>query len=181
MQRFESVLAVIVVRIDDGEGTVQDVLAAENRVRRAPGLFTLGWRNVACGQLCVQLLEYVVYLHMLCDAVADRGAEILFNVVVDDENDPLKARFHRIKEGIINDDLSVSAHGIDLLQTAVARAHAGSHDDKRRFFHGTFLLQDQMAICLSYLKFIPHYTPYRRPWQERARTKRGGTAARRER
>ena len=53
----------------------------------------------------------------------------------------LDYEYHRFKScaagiihGVVNDQLAVAAHGVDLLQTAVATAHTGSHDDQIRFF-----------------------------------------------
>ena len=51
----------------------------------------------------------------------------------DDEHDGLKSRPARIVSGIVNNDLAVVAHRIDLLQAAVPAAHARCHNHKDGF------------------------------------------------
>ena len=43
-----------------------------------------------------------------------------------------------VKKGIVQNGLSLAAHGVNLLQSAVPAAHTGGHHYQNRFFHVMF-------------------------------------------
>ena len=124
--------SVVVVRVDHREGAVHDVLAAEDRVRGAPGLFAPFGDPEAGGEQAFKLLEDVMRLHPFLHLAADDLPEILFQIFVDDEDDLFEARLHRVVQGIVDDDLPVGPDGIDLLEAAVTASHPRGHDDECR-------------------------------------------------
>ncbi len=125
--------AVVVVGVDDGERRINDMARRQHRVGGSPRLCAALRDGIALRQI-VQLLEYVTHLHHLGDTVPDRLPERLLNLVLDDEYHRLEARAPGVVQGIVDDDLSVVPHRIDLFQASVAAAHSGGHHDKDRFF-----------------------------------------------
>lgn len=73
-------------------------------------------------------------------AVADGGLEVGLDLVLDDEHHGLEARAAGVEDGIVDDELAVAAHRVDLLEAAVAAAHAGGHNNEYRFVHCVILL-----------------------------------------
>ena len=134
---LEGLRAVVVVRIDDRKGAVNEVLGRQHRVAGAPRLDPALRDGKARGQL-VELLEGVLHLHDLGHPVADGGLEGLLDLMLDDEDHGLEPGAAGIVEGIIHDDLPVRAHRVDLLHAAVPAAHTSRHDHQYRFVH--FLL-----------------------------------------
>ena len=131
--------AVVVVRIDDRKGAVNEGLCSQHGMAGAPRLYAPLRHGKTCGQL-FQLLESVLHIHRFRHAVTDGSFEGVLDLVLDDKDHGLKAGAAGIVEGVVHNDLSVGAHRVDLLHTAVAAAHAGCHDDQYRFVHLHFLL-----------------------------------------
>ena len=122
VQQFIGMAAVIVVRVDHGEGTVDQAGAAQDGVRRAPWLPASLGNGKPVGQALRELLIHIVHLHVRLDAVAHDVAKVIRDTAVDDEYHALKPGADGVEERIVDDDLSVRADGIDLLEPAVARA-----------------------------------------------------------
>ena len=131
--------AVVVVCIDDRKGAVNEGLCSQHGMAGAPRLHTALRDGKASGQL-FQLLEGVFHVHYFSHAVADGSLEGVLDLVLDDKDHGLKAGAAGVVERIVHNDLSVGAHRVDLLHTAVAAAHASCHDDQYRFIHLYFLL-----------------------------------------
>jgi len=49
--------------------------------------------------------------------------------VPDHEHELAEAGAHGVEDGIINDGFALGADGVDLLETAVTAAHAGSENE----------------------------------------------------
>ena len=132
-------LAVVVVRVDDHEGLVQQALAGQNRLAGAPGLGAVCGQRHACGQIFL-LLVGVGDLHTQTgagggNAVADRFAEGLGNVVPDDKDHLVEACLNGVVNGIVHDNLAVQAHGLQLLDAAAeTAADARRHNDQGGLF-----------------------------------------------
>ena len=139
IHHLKGLRAVVVVCIDDRKGAVNEGLCRQHGMAGAPRLYTAFRHGKTCGQL-FQLLEGVLHVHCFRHAVADGCFEGVLDLVLDDKDHGLKAGAAGIVEGVVHNDLSVGAHRVDLLHTAVAAAHAGCHDDQYRFVHLHFLL-----------------------------------------
>ena len=100
----------------------------------APGLGTSLGDGVPLGQVG-QLLEGVLHVDDLGQAVADSGFEGVLDLMLDDENHRLKSCPAGVVDGIVDDELAVVAHGVDLLQTTVTASHTGGHNDQNRLIH----------------------------------------------
>ena len=61
---LEGLGAVVIVRVDDGEGPINEVFCGQHGVTGAPGLNAALGDGEACGQL-IQLLESVFHVHPL--------------------------------------------------------------------------------------------------------------------
>ena len=131
---LEGLRAVVIVRIDDGEGAVKIGLCRQHGVAGAPWLDAALGDGVALGQL-IQLLERILHVHRLGDPLADGGFEGVLDFVLDNKDDRLKACAAGVVQGIVHDDLTAGPHRVDLLHPAVAAAHAGRHDHQNRFVH----------------------------------------------
>ncbi|MPN14559.1 hypothetical protein SDC9_161886 [bioreactor metagenome] len=75
---------------------------------------------------------------MLFRAAANDFVKVLLNPSVDDEDNLFEPGLHGVVEGIVHNDFAVLANGVDLLESAVATAHAGGHHDKSWFLHDLF-------------------------------------------
>ena len=155
--------AVVVVGVDDQEGRVDVLGAAQQRVAGAPGLHAALGDGKAVRQH-VQLLVGVGHVHVLLDPLAYQALEVLLNLVLDEEDHALKARALCVVYAVIKDGLARGAHGVHLLQSAVARAHARREDDENGFLHAFCLLSggDRVRAAVSF-----HHTPYAGKMQPR--------------
>ena len=151
----EALGAVVVVGVDDGEGAVDYVAGGEDGVAGAPGLDAAVGDRIA-GRQVVELLVGVLDVYELGEPVAYGLVEGLLYLVLDDEHDGVEAGALGVVDGVVDDELAVAAHGVYLLETAVAAAHSGGHDDEPGFLHCFFLPQ----FCLKYgplPRAISHY------------------------
>ena len=155
---LEGLGAVVVVRIDDRKGPVDQVPGAEHRL---PGAERLGppFRHSVGGGQIVQGLEGVLHLHQVGQPVPDHFPEGRLVLLADDEDDFFKAGAPGVKNGIVDDDLPAWAHRVELFHAAVAAAHPGSQYDQYGFFHSSVLL------CLQGMFDKPIIAPWGGPWQ----------------
>ena len=130
----EGLRAVVVVGIDDRKGPVDELPGGQHRVGSAPGLLPAQGDAVSPGK-ALQLLEGVGRVHAPADARAHQLPEVRLQFPVDDKDNLLESGPPGIVDGVVDNALSVSAHGVHLLEAAVAAAHAGSQDDQNRFLH----------------------------------------------
>ena len=135
---LEGAGAIVIICVDDGEGLVDQVLGRQNSLHRAQGFGTLGGDGAARRQIA-KLLEGVFHLHSAFDHVAHQFAEAVLKVMFDDEYDLVEPRLHGIVDGVEHQHLVMRTHAVNLLVSAVTRAHTGGHDNKRRVFHRGFL------------------------------------------
>ena len=126
--------AVIVVGVDDRKGRVANGLpGAQHRVAGAPGLGASLGDGVAGGDV-VQLLIGVADLHgAFLQPLADGLHEVLADGFLDDDNSGIETGFVGVIKGIVQNRFALTSHRVDLLQSAVAAAHTGGHDDENRF------------------------------------------------
>ena len=139
-----SSLAVVIVGVDHSEGSAVDLLgSAEHGVAGAPGLGTPDFGNGhALRQHLGLLLISVTDLHgTFFQAPAYHFHKILTDGFFNNDNGRFKTGFVGIVQGVVQDGFALAAHRIDLLQSTVAAAHTGGHNNKNRFFrHGNVLL-----------------------------------------
>ena len=131
----EGVRAVEIVRVDDRDGAaLGELLRAPDRVRRAERLFASLGRGQTLRQVIERLIG-VIDLHEAARLAADGLLERLVQLGADDEHHALEAGAVRVVDRVIQNDLTVRTDGVDLLEAAVARAHACRHNDQNRFIH----------------------------------------------
>ncbi|MPM62897.1 hypothetical protein SDC9_109775 [bioreactor metagenome] len=135
VQNGEGALAVVIVRVDGGKRFMYNVLAAEDGVRRAPGLDAVFRHGEPGGEHRFRLLKDIVHFQMLFGSAADDLVKVVLDLAVDDEYDLLKPRLHCVEERIVHDDFAVAADRVDLLESAVTAAHTGGHDNESGFLH----------------------------------------------
>ena len=128
--RRESVLAVVVVGVDDGERLVNQVFRHQHGVNRAIGLRAPFRRNKAVRQGIIFLIG-VFYLDLLGNLVANQLAEGVRHAALDDENYLIKSRRHCVIDGILQQNFAVRADVVNLLVAAVTGTHTGRHNQKR--------------------------------------------------
>ena len=134
VQHPEGFRAVIVVGVDDREGTVDTVSGGQHGMGSAPGLDP-AVRDIQALRQVFQALEGIAHRHAPADPIAYRPAEVGLHLPGDDENDGLKPGAPGVKNGIVDQTLSAAAHAVHLLQAAVPAAHSGGQDDQNRFLH----------------------------------------------
>src|SRR5690606_31326717 len=121
--------AVKIVGVDHREGTVQRLAGAPDRVAHAPGLLPAGGQPMPLRQ-GVERLKNVVHLHLALEPRADRRAELRLKIAPDDEEHPVETGAHRVVNRVVQNRLAGRPHGINLLEPAVAGAHACGQDDE---------------------------------------------------
>ena len=130
IDRAERGHAVVVIRIDDGKRLVDAVARHEHRVHRAERLGAL-LGNMIEGRNAGEILECVIHLHLLGDAVAADGSQRLLHARLDDKNNLVKACANRVIDGILHQDFAIRAETVHLLVAAVTGTHTGRHNQKR--------------------------------------------------
>ena len=131
---FEGIAAVEVVGIDHEEGFGDDGLGGENGVGGAPG-FGAAFGNGEGGGEVVEVLEGVFDVDSVGKAGADLVAELGFEIAADDEDDFAEASADGIEDGVVEDDFTGGAHGVELFEAAVTAAHACGKDEEGGFGH----------------------------------------------
>ena len=96
----------------------------------APGFLATGRGRETLGQ-GVERLEDVVHGDAAGVLGADLGAEDLLEVAADDEYHAAEAGPQGVEHGVVEDGFVRGSDGVDLLETAVARTHAGGEDEER--------------------------------------------------
>ena len=134
----EALRAIVIVRVHDGEGAIHDLARGKHRVAGAPGLHTAVRDLIALRQV-VQLLVGVLDVYELRESVANGLVKGLFDLVLDDEHNGVEAGALGVIDGVVDDELAVIAHRVYLLESAVATAHSGGHDNEHGFLHCCFL------------------------------------------
>ncbi len=136
---LEGLGAVVIVGVDDGEGAVHHAPGRQGRLGGAPGLGPIRRGGVALRQVVPQLVD-VLHVHALLQAAAHPLLEVRLDLRLDDEHHRLKPRPAGIVDRVVQDHLIVVPHRVQLLESAVAAAHAGSHDDQYWFLVHFFAL-----------------------------------------
>ena len=88
--------------------------------------------TVKPGGNLVQFLKNVFHRDALFKARADDLLERLLDLLADHEHQLAESRAHGVVDRVIDDGFAARAHRINLLQAAVAAAHAGSQNEQRR-------------------------------------------------
>ena len=154
----EGLGAVVVVRVDDGKGPVDQLPGAEHRLPGAKGLGPAFRHGVGGGQV-LQRLEGVLHLHQVGQPVPDHLPEVGLVLLADDEDHLFKTGAPGVVDRVVDDDLPARAHGVELLHSAVAAAHPGSQHDQYGFVHKSVLL------CLQGISDTPIIAPGAGQWQ----------------
>ena len=130
VDELKALRAVVVVGVDDRERRVADgFLGHQDGVGRAPGL-DAAFRHGEAGGQFVQLLVGIADLEPGAQGAGTDGLlEGLLDLMLDDEHDGLEPGAAGIVQAVIQDGLARRPDRVDLLQSAVAAAHSGSHDN----------------------------------------------------
>ncbi len=126
---LKGVAAEKVVGADDGEGLADGVACAPDGVAGAPRFLAPGGRREAGGQ-GVDRLENEVHGDALGVLGGDLLAEGLLEVAADHEDDAAEAGLGGIVHGVVEDGFTGRADRVELLEAAVAGAHACGEDEK---------------------------------------------------
>ena len=153
IDHLESLLSIIIIRIDNGKRAVHNRQTGQNRMSRSPGLHP-SLRHCKALRQSGDILEYIFHLDPLCHPVADGLSEILLVLFLDDKNDFLKSSLHRIIDRKIHNDMSVLIYRIDLFQSAVTTPHSCRHDNKYRFLHTHLLLLFMIFMFVQVLRCL---------------------------
>ncbi len=161
IDHLKRLLSVVIIRVDDGKGTVHQRQTGQHCMSRSPGL-PPAFRHLEALRQIFHLLESIFHFDPLLHAVSDGLFKILLILLLNDKDDLLKPCLHCIIDGKVHDDVSVRIHRINLLQTAVAASHTCCHNDEYWFLHFSFLLKIPQfpfrGLCGPLLFFINHLT-----------------------
>ena len=108
---------------------MDDVLGHEHGVHGAERLHALS-RDLVERRNAGKILEGIVDLDLLGDAVAADVCDQLLHARLDDKHNVIEAGADRVIDGVLHQDLAIRAETVHLLVAAVTRAHARSHDQK---------------------------------------------------
>ena len=134
-QQAEAFPAIIIVGVDDGEGLLHRIAAAEDRVAGAPGFGAPFGHGEALWQ-SVQLLIDIRHRNLPGNAVANMFLKGFLDFLLDDEHHPAKPGGDGVVNGIIDDQLPAGTDGRNLLESTEPAAHTGGHDNQRGFLRG---------------------------------------------
>ena len=138
VQLLKRLGAIVVVGIDDRKRLPQHIGAAHHRMCGTPRLLPSIRNGIALRQIGHTLVG-IFYLRLGVPP-PDPLLKNLSVFRLNDADDPTEACFHRIVNGIINDQFPVRAYRFRLLQSAVAAAQTCRHNDQCRFLHIVSLL-----------------------------------------
>ena len=124
-ERAKAFGAVEIVGVDGCERLVDFFFRGEDGLGCTPGLGATGRQGESSGER-VEFLEGELDGDAALKAAADGVAEGLFDVFADDENDFAETGAQGVVDGVVHDGLAAGTDRIDLLQSAIAAAHAGS-------------------------------------------------------
>ena len=135
MQNPESVLSVVIVRVDDRERLMDLILRGKQGLTGPPRLHPSLRNAVSRGQI-LDLLIRVRYLGHLFDPVSDPFPEVRVKIPADDEHDPVEPGLKSVMDGVIHHDFSTGPERFHLLNAAsVAAPDACCHHDKGCLLH----------------------------------------------
>jgi len=95
----------------------------------APGFFTTFGDGESLGEV-VEFLESVGDFDLARELASDRFAEGLGEVFTDDEDHFGKSGAHGIEDRVVEDGLTIWAHGIHLFQAPISGAHSCCENDE---------------------------------------------------
>lgn len=121
----ESVTVVEVIAVDHAERLVDDILCHQYGVICAPWLLAAFRNSEALGQ-CVKALEAELGRDVTLIFGEDLRAELLFEVFADDKDNFAEAGLNSIINTVVHDRFTVGTQAVELLETTVTAAHAGS-------------------------------------------------------
>ena len=138
----KAVLPVVVIRVDHREGRKDLIRGTQNGVSGSPGLGAADGHRL---DKHVLLLEGIGNLD--AEGLADRLdpvpnplTEIILNVMPDDKHDPVKAGGDRVVDAVVDDQVPVVVHGLQLLDPdPIAGADARCENHKCLIHLGSFL------------------------------------------
>ena len=110
----ESISAIEVVGVDNGEAVVENFLAAEESVSGTPRLYAVSG-NLISGNEGVETLEYIFNLNFIFNSLTYGFLEDFIVFLLDNENDSVKACLDCIVNGEVNDEFAMFRETVDLL------------------------------------------------------------------
>ena len=125
---LEGVAVVEVIAIEHSKRLLDDILAHEDCVVRAPGLLAAFGNGEAFGQ-SVEALEAEFAGDVTLVLGEDLCAELLFEVVADDPYYFAKAGLNSVVDAIVHDALTLRAECVELLEATVAASHTCSKEE----------------------------------------------------
>ena len=126
---FEGILAVVIVRIDDGKRLMYLIFRTNDSMDRSIRLRPVSRRDETVGQ-CVIFLERVIYFDFFCNLVTNHLTEGIGHALADDKDHLVKAGFHCVINGILHQDLTVGADPVNLLVATIPGSQTCGHDKK---------------------------------------------------
>ena len=121
-----------VIGIDGGKRLLDQVFRHQDGVSGAPG-FGPAFGDLVAADPGGHVLETVFDRDLAGEFVADRFLEQLLEIAADDKHHLAKTGADGVIDRIFENDLAIRTDRIDLLEAAIAAAHAGSHHQKRWF------------------------------------------------
>ncbi len=135
---LEGIHTIIVICIDNGEGSINNFACCQCGVCSTPGLGSSFRNSVTLRQVSADLMD-ILNIHLSSYIRADDFFECFFQLGFNDKHSSTETSSVSIKQGVVDNDVAIFVHWVDLLQTTVAATHTGSHYNKNRCIHGRFL------------------------------------------
>ena len=134
IELLEALHPVVVVGIDDCKGGVDYVPRRQNRLTGAPWLHPIRRHGIPLRQVGQGLIG-IAHVHIGFYAAADLCLKIFLNLMLDNEHNGFKPRPAGVKHRVVQNDFSIGANRVHLLQSAVAAAHPCCHNHQNWFLH----------------------------------------------
>ena len=121
------VTTVKVIGIDHGKWPADQIASGANRMTGAPRLGATLRNGKASGEI-IERLVCVSDFDFSCKTSTDARLECLGKIATNDEDHALETCADGIIDRVVQYGFAIGAHGVHLLQSAVAGTHAGSQN-----------------------------------------------------
>ncbi len=123
--------SIEIISVNHCKWGVDYIPATEGRVARPPGLLPVR-RDLKALRYILDFLQHVGGFTSFFDGLTHPFPERFLNVLLYDKDNPSEPRIQCIIDRIVNDDFTIGADRVSLLQSAITLPYASGHYDKRR-------------------------------------------------
>ena len=133
-QNFIRITSVIIIRIDNRKGFLNQIPCHPYRVTRAPW-FLPGLRNNKPAWNHIQFLKNITHFYFLFPLLTDSLTKIRLNIMTNNKNNFAEPGFQSVIDGIIQKCSVFRSNRSNLFQSTKSASHTGSHNEQDWFHY----------------------------------------------